>query len=167
MSDERFSSLEAAFRDLREEFRERSQRREDQLGSLATSLVSQKGGIDALNFRLEKLEGLKPLSLVQVISPSVAVFGLLTVVGGAFLTLMQREQEAKFDVVDARIEIGTERQRALDTRLNVQVGELNKISERQFGMVEKVAGEQGKVHQMEKQLESVDVHGSRKWVNGK
>lgn len=153
MSDERSNALEAAFRDLRDEFRERSQRREDQLGSLATSLVSQKGSIDALNFRIATLEGVKPLSLLQVLSPSVAVFSLLAVVGGAFLTLMQREQAAKFEVVEARIDIGTERQRALDTRLNAQIGELNKIGERQFGMVEKVAGEQGKLAQIAKQMD--------------
>ena len=103
MKNDQLGNLESALHDLRDAFDTRTERRDVQIGAIAQQVAEQNQKLESVNFRLGALEGVKPLSITQVITPAAALFSLLGVVVGTLMNLQQREQSARSEVVDAKI----------------------------------------------------------------
>ena len=68
-------------------------------------ITSNTSHIEAINQRLRVIEDqIKPPSVIAVWGPALATIGLVASVGGAFLAMTQREQDAKMASHEYKIE---------------------------------------------------------------
>jgi len=132
MSDDRLRALEENVAILRDTVEARSAGRDQQLGLLATEGASIKAGISALAGRVELVEiASRPPSFLSVWGPAAASLGLVATIGGSFLTMIQREQDSKLEIVESHIDAASEKidMLRIDTRfLDAQI----RITERDF-----------------------------------
>lgn len=154
MADDRISALEHLVETRRED-------RDRQLGDIAVDVAENKEGLTAVAHRVSALESIKQPSVITYWGPAIATLAMVGAIGGAFLTMMQREQEARELVVDARMKANTDKiselridARFLDSQLRGQDkdfrGALSAVEARQ--------------QMLEKQMDAIDFRGSRKWV---
>lgn len=162
MSNDRISALETAFTDLRATLESKSETRDRQIGVLATELAGVKAELAAAINRVERVElTAQPASLLSVWGPVAAGIGLVTTLGGSFLTLTQRAQDARLDSIDSRVATSitqTDLVRAdarfLDSQIRLQDHEFrNELSVLQ-----------GRESMLEKQVEAMDRYGPRKLI---
>jgi len=101
MSNERLTVLENALSELRG-LREA---RDEQIGFLATENASLKAEFNALKSRVEVVAtASNPPTFLSIWGPAAASLGLVATIGGSFLTMTQREQDAKLQIVQSHVE---------------------------------------------------------------
>lgn len=105
MANDRIGALEGALQDTRQALESNRERRDSQIGELAVEITSNTSHIEAINQRLRVIEDqIKPPSVIAVWGPALATIGLVASVGGAFLAMTQREQDAKMASHEYKIE---------------------------------------------------------------
>lgn len=157
MSDERISALERLIESRRED-------RDQQVGELAVDIAGNKEGLAAIAHRIAALESVKPPTALSYWGPAAATVGLAITVGGAFLTMMQREGEAREMVVAARYQSNLDKIEALRFDMRFLDSELRKQDQDFRGAISSVEARQ---LMLEKQVQDMDLVGSRRWVGVK
>ena len=112
MTNDRLGALEHLVETRRED-------RDRQLGDIAVDIAGTKESLAALAHRIDTLEGVKQPTAVSYWGPAVATLAMVGAVGGSFLTMMQREQAASAEVINARIKANTDKlvELRIDARL--------------------------------------------------
>jgi hypothetical protein len=154
MSDERISALERLIESRRED-------RDKQIGDLAVDIAGNEKELAAISHRIAALEGIKPPTALSYWGPAAATVGLAITVGGAFLTMMQRESEARELVVASKYQSNLDKIEALRFDMRFLDSELRKQDQDFRGGLSAVEARQ---LMLEKQVQDMDLIGSRRWV---
>lgn len=136
----------------------RAEARDKQLGDLAAEISGHSSDLAAIAHRLEVLEGVKQPTALTFWGPAVATLALVGAVGGAFLTMVQREQEAQYEVVASRYRANVDKIDALRVDMRFLDSQI-RIQDRDFrGVLSSVEARQ---QMLEKQID--DFRRSRAW----
>lgn len=154
MPNDRLSALEHLVESRREG-------RDRQVGDLAVDITRNKEGLSALSHRIATLESVKQPTVLTYWGPAIATLALVGAVGGAFLTMMQREQNAREEVINARYRSNSDKIDALRVDMRFLDSQLRGQDQDFRGALSAVEARQ---QMLEKQMDAIDFRGSRKWV---
>ena len=101
MSNERLTAIESAIGEIRG----LRDARDEQIGFLATENAGLRAELGALKNRIEVVAAASsPPTFLSIWGPAAASLGLVATIGGSFLTMTQREQDAKAQIVQSHVD---------------------------------------------------------------
>lgn len=104
MANDRLGSLEDSLQTLRATVEARWEKRDGQVGDIATEIATLNASVIALEQRLAIAEAAsKPATFISIWGPAAATFAIIGTLASGFVTMLQREQAAQDAITVERI----------------------------------------------------------------
>lgn len=142
---------------LRQEVRENTERRSDQLREIGESVATHNANFVAIEARLVAIEESSSPGILTIIGATIAMAGLLASGVGFVLTQITQVNDAKRDAIAERMD-------GLEKASRHRATEIDKVAAKQDDVRQRLSRVEGSLPYIDSKLEDVDKGGSRRWV---